>query len=147
MLKFNFKSKKILFLLIILIIPIPLAPYKFAKTLKNTNYDLIEVYHSMDGFSVDKQKNNISITESNIVGNIPSKYLKTFKEGNPKYINFKLYGEFKNINGNKKVFDVKKWYPSDTYVRLYDTFLWRNVLIYIYMLVISIIIFKLILLY
>ena len=142
---FKIKSKKLLFsLLLILVIPIPLAPYKLPKSLKNTNYDLIEVYHSMDGFSVYEEKSNIEISESRIVGKLPTDYLTTFKDGNPKYINFKFYGNIKYLDGNKKGFEVKKWYPVDTYVRLYDTFLWKNALIYVYMLALAIITFVLI---
>lgn len=125
------KARKYIVILIgILVLVLPFLPYKIARTLDNSDYTMIKVYHSqMAGFVAEGH----NLKEGSIYGNTPK--LTTFTEGNPKYIDFDFYGTFKE-DGNNTKFEVKKWYPSSEYVRLYDTVLWEKYLRIIYMIIV-----------
>lgn len=126
------KARKYIVMLIgILVLLLPFFPYKIARTLDNSDYTMIKVYHSqMDGFVAE----NHNLEGESIYGNTPK--LTTFTEGNPKYIDFNFYGTFKRDENNNVKFKVEKWYPSIGYVRLYDTILWEKYLRIIYMIIV-----------
>lgn len=126
------KARKYIVMLIgILVLLLPFFPYKIARTLDNSDYTMIKVYHSqMDGFVAE----NHNLEGESIYGNTPK--LTTFTEGNPKYIDFNFYGTFKRDKNNNVKFKVEKWYPSIGYVRLYDTILWEKYLRIIYMIIV-----------
>lgn len=123
--------KNIVILIGILVLVLPFLPYKIARTLDNSDYTMIKVYHSqMAGFAAKGH----NLEGESIYGNTPK--LTTFTEGNPKYIDFDFYGTFKEDKNNNTKFEVKKWYPSSGYVRLYDTVLWEKYLRIIYMIIV-----------
>ncbi|MBM7833176.1 hypothetical protein [Clostridium sardiniense] len=114
-----------------MVLLLPFLPYKIARTLDNSDYTMIKVYHSqMAGFVAE----NHNLEGESIYGNTPK--LTTFTEGNPKYIDFNFYGTFKRDENNNVKFKVEKWYPSIGYVRLYDTILWEKYLRILYMIIV-----------
>lgn len=129
------KARKYIVILIgILVLVLPFLPYKIARTLDNSDYTMIKVDHSQMAGFVAKRGQGYNLEGDSIYGNTPK--LTTFTEGNPKYIDFDFYGTFKEDKNNNVKFEVKKWYPSTGYVRLYDAVLWEKYLRIIYMIIV-----------
>ncbi len=128
--KKKFKKYLVIFIGIIILL-LPFAPYKIARTSNNSDYKMIKVYYSQMAGFVAKDYN---LEGESIYGNTPK--LTTFEEGNPKYIDFDFYGTFKKSESNNIQFKVKKWHPSYGYVQLYDTDLWLKYLSLPYMIIV-----------
>lgn len=114
-------------ILIIIVFIIPFIPYKIHKEENNSTLDKIQFrFDSMDGFVSSHEYYRYKFYENSLIGNTLYDELTTFKNGNPTYIDFDLYGNIITDKNGNKFLDVKEWYPSYGYIKLMHTYIWEK---------------------
>ncbi|MGG7057237.1 hypothetical protein ACQPUZ_02965 [Clostridium tertium] len=147
----------LLILILIILIVIPFLPYKMPERDRYEDDNLIRLeiqchqwsggpkviggQEHLDRFLDTLPDKTISRDTVNLIGNTPFKSISTFRQGNPSYSEFVVYGEFKEgySRFNEVSFDVKEWYPKNKYVTLYDSMIFYKLKIYFILMIIIIV--------
>ncbi|MGL6185729.1 MAG: hypothetical protein ACRC1T_10165 [Clostridium chrysemydis] len=114
-------------ILIVITLIIPFIPYKIHKEESNPNLDKIQFrFDSMDGFVSRHEYYGYKFYENSLIGNTLYDELTTFKNGNPTYIDFDLYGNIITDKYGNKFLNVKEWSPSYGNIKLMHTYIWEE---------------------